>query len=137
MSQSSDQQQKGDFAMTNTKHTRIAELNDRFRKATGSGDPAGASLGRKFMTSGIRALDLRAQLDIAERVIAFDTFTADNDPYGEHDFGSLDYEGQRIFWKIDYYDRASFGTGCDMGSDDPADPAKTLRVLTIMLASEY
>jgi hypothetical protein len=53
----------------------------------------------------------------------------------EHDFGSFDCEGQRIFWKIDYYDRASFGTGCDMGSDDPTDPAKTLRILTIMLAS--
>ena len=41
------------------------------------------------------------------------------------------------FWKIDYYDRASFGTGRDMGSEDPSDPAQTLRVLTIMLASEY
>jgi hypothetical protein len=65
--------------------------------------------------------------EAAERVMAFDTFTADNDPYGEHDFGSLDYEGQRIFWKIDYYDRASFGTGCEMSSDDPTDPAKTAR----------
>jgi Protein of unknown function (DUF3768) len=64
-------------------------------------------------------------------------FTEDNDPHGEHDFGSLDYEGKRIFWKVDYYDRASFGTGRDMGSEDPSDPAKTLRVLTIMLASEY
>ena len=123
--------------MSKTTQTRIAELNDRFRKATGSGDPAGASLGRKFMTSGIRALDLRAQVDIAERVVAFDSFTADNDPHNEHDFGNFEYEGERIFWKIDYYDRASFGTGRDIGSEDPSDPAQTLRVLTIMLASEY
>jgi hypothetical protein len=27
----------------------------------------------------------------------------DNDPHGEHDFGAFEHEGQRIFWKIDYY----------------------------------
>jgi hypothetical protein len=71
------------------------------------------------------------------RLQQFDPSFACRNQATNSDFGSLDYEGQRIFWKIDYYDRASFGTGCDMGSDDPADPAKTLRVLTIMLASEY
>jgi hypothetical protein len=123
--------------MTNSTTQRIAELNDRFRKATGSSDPAGISLGKKVMTSGIRDLGLIAIVEIAERVAAFDSFTADNDPHGEHDFGSLDHDGNRIFWKLDYYDRASFGTGRDMGSEDPSDPATTLRVLTIMLASEY
>jgi hypothetical protein len=124
-------------AMSDTTTTKIAELNDRFRKATGSSDPAGISLGKKVMTSGIRDLGLIAIVEIAERVAAFDSFTADNDPHEEHDFGSFGYDGNRIFWKIDYYDRASFGTGRDMGSEDPSDPAKTLRVLTIMLASEY
>ncbi len=89
------------------------------------------------MTSGIQALGLIATVETAERVAAFDTFTKDNDPHGEHDFGSFDHDRNRIFWKIDYYDRASFGTGHDTGSEDPSDPAKTLRVLTIMLASEY
>lgn len=123
--------------MSATTTSKIAELNDRFRKATGSGDPAGMSLGKKFMTSGVRDLDLMATVEIAERVAAFDSFTADNDPHGEHDFGSFDHNGNRIFWKIDYYDRASFGTGRDMGSEDPSDATKTMRVLTIMLASEY
>ena len=66
--------------MTTSNTQRIAELNDRFRKATGSNDPAGASLGRKVMTNGIRDLGLMATVDIAERVMAFDTFTTDNDP---------------------------------------------------------
>jgi hypothetical protein len=95
--------------MTTNTATRIAELNDRFRKSTGSTDSTGASLGKKVMTCGIRDLGLVATVDIAERVIAFDSFTADNDPHHEHDFGSIDYEGVRIFWKIDYYDRTSFG----------------------------
>ena len=118
--------------MTKTTTNKIAELNDRFRKATGSSDPAGISLGRKFLTSGVRALGLEASVAIAERVMAFDSFTADNDPYEEHDFGSVDYEGQRIFWKIDYYDRRK-----EFLSPDPADPKVTCRVLTIMLSSEY
>jgi Protein of unknown function (DUF3768) len=80
---------------------------------------------------------LLAAVDIGEQVMKFDTFTPDNDPYGEHDFGAFEYSGHKIFWKIDYYDRASFGTGHDMGSEDPSDPAKTLRILTVMLASEY
>ena len=37
-----------------------------------------------------------------------------------------------VFWKIDAYDRA-----LQSGSEDPANPAVTRRVLTIMLASEY
>jgi hypothetical protein len=134
--------EEGETKMSATiNSSRIAELNDRFRKATGNSDPAGISLGKKVMTSGIRDigfdLGLVAIVEIAEQVAAFDGFMPANDPYGEHDFGSFDYEGNRIFWKIDYYDRASFGTGRDMGSEDASDPAKTLRVLTIMLASEY
>ncbi len=62
----------------------------------------------------------------------FDEFTPDNDPYGEHDFGSVSVRGTKLFWKIDYYDLS-----LNFGSKDPADPAQTTRVLTIMLAEEY
>jgi hypothetical protein len=35
-------------------------------------------------------------------LIAFDTFTNDNDPHRERDFGSFDLDGEKLFWKIDY-----------------------------------
>jgi hypothetical protein len=104
---------------------QVRELNDLARTAMGVA-------GRLHQTEGIEALPLATQSAICERVETFSDFTQDNDPYGEHDFGAFDHEGMRIFWKIDYYDRALEG-----GSEDPSDPAKTTRVLTIMLADEY
>ncbi len=62
----------------------------------------------------------------------FDAFTSDNDPHGEHDFGAIDVDGQKLFWKIDYYNPTM-----DLGSEDPSDPAQTTRVMTVMLAEEY
>ena len=59
-------------------------------------------------------------------------FTTENDPYGEHDFGSVTIDGTNLFWKIDYYDLS-----LQYGSSDPSDPAQTARVLTITLAEEY
>ena len=35
----------------------------------------------------------------------FSEFTPDNDPHGEHDFGSFTLVGREFFWKIDYHDR--------------------------------
>jgi hypothetical protein len=93
-------------------------------------------VGRLVQTRGINALPDHIKSAIRQRVEMFDNFTPDNDPYGEHDFGAFtfDHEGEslRIFWKIDYY-------ALDLlhGSEDPADPAQTTRVLTIMLAEEY
>jgi len=104
---------------------KIAELNDLCRKAMGVA-------GRLVQTSGICALSPEDQSAIREKVERFNAFTPDNDPHGERDFGVFVHNGQRIFWKIDYYDT----TLCN-GSDDPADPQQTVRELTIMLASEY
>lgn len=102
----------------------VALLNDAFRKTL--------SGGKVLMTSGVAALPTDVVAMAIRKVVTFDGFTADNDPYGEHDFGSFDLAGHRFMWKIDCYD-----SRCEFGSDDPADPAKTMRVLTIMLASEY
>lgn len=69
---------------------------------------------------------------VLNRVQTHCAFTPDNDPYGEHDFGSLEHEGQVVFWKFDYYDMDMTGM-----SPDPSDPAVTIRVLTVMLAEDY
>lgn len=117
---------------------RIARLNDLARRAMGIACMAVA-------TEGVRALSEADQSRLRELVETFDAFTPDNDPYGERDFGAI-YQGVdgvwstlrpvdvavTVFWKIDAYDRA-----LRFGSEDPADPAVTRRVLTIMLASEY
>ncbi|ODP39765.1 DUF3768 domain-containing protein [Sphingomonas turrisvirgatae] len=103
---------------------QIAALNDAFR--------AGASSGTFAITQGVIALGRGAVVQIMERVQSFTAFYTDNDPYGERDFGAFEWLGQLIYWKIDYYDRQMW-----QGSPDPADPAVTTRVLTIMLASEY
>lgn len=104
---------------------RIAALNDQLRTTF--------LTGRVVLTEGIASLPDHVRLRVETEVKAFAAFTPDNDPYGQHDFGSLDLPYlDRIFWKIDYYD-ASY----EYHSDDATDPNQTRRVLTIMLASEY
>ncbi len=83
-----------------------------------------------MITQGVTALDQTAA--VLQAVMEFNDFNADNDPYGEHDFGSFAIAGQRLFWKFDYYD-----SDMQMASLDPGDDAITVRVLTIMLAEEY
>ena len=104
--------------------TDIKTLNDNFRRTfTG---------GRVMLTAGINALAADDVAEILSRVRNFDDFTTANDPCNEHDFGSFDYKGQKIMFKIDYYDR-----NLQYLSKDPADASKTIRVMTIMLADEY
>ena len=110
-----------------SRHADIAALNDAMRRA---GPFAGT--GQWMTTQGVAIKGCAFAQTALRRVMAFDDFTADNDPYGEHDFGSFEINGLRLFWKIDCYDLA-----LEYGSPDPADPTVTRRVLTIMLASEY
>jgi len=110
--------------MSDDKSARIRELNDKFRR-THSG-------GRVLYTQGVSALPGDVVAKIMSRIETFDDFTADNDPYAEHDFGQVEADGQKVFWKIDYYDLSM-----EAGSEDPSDPAQTTRVMTIMLAEEY
>ena len=101
--------------------TDIKTLNDAFRHSLQGG--------RVMLTYGIKTKTHDEIAEILEKVRSFDNFTTANDPYGEHDFGSFDYKGQKIFWKIDYYD-----LNYEYMSENPSDPTITNRVLTIMLA---
>ena len=104
-------------------HT-IAALNDALRRTLQGG--------RVVMTARVAALPPEQKLVILQRVRMFNHFTEENDPYGEHDFGAFKVDGERYLFKIDYYDPT-----LTMGSEDPADPEQTCRVLTIMHASDY
>lgn len=106
------------------KTARIRALNDTLR-TTFTG-------GRVMLTSGVNGLSEADKAAVMEKVRSFGTFDSSNDPYGEHDFASIEHNGQRYFAKIDYYtlDLAA-------GSEDPSDPARTMRVMTIMRADEY
>ncbi len=105
---------------------KIRALNDAFRTTLDQ------RLGRVMMTAGVDALPSDVKAMVVRRVATFSAFDAENDPHGEHDFGSFTLAGRKFFFKLDYYDSAM-----EFGSEDPADAAKTTRVLTIMLAEEY
>jgi hypothetical protein len=113
--------QKGGAAM-NTE--RIRELNDTFRRNFRGG--------KVVMTSSVDALPDMVKCGALHEVATYDQFDEDNDPHGEHDFGSFELCNRRFFWKIDYYDKA-----LNFGSEDPGDPSVTTRVLTLMLAEDY
>jgi len=107
-----------------SKAARIRVLNDTFRQTF---------LGGKVMyTLGVGSCSEKELAEIVRRVRVFSSFETDNDPYREHGFGSFELGGKTLFWKIDYYDLS-----LEHGSEDPADAAQTIRVLTIMLANEH
>ena len=50
------------------------------------------------------------------------------------DFGAVEFQGHRIFWKIDVYAKDSTFS---WGSETPWDAQQSFRVVTIMLASDW
>lgn len=103
----------------------VRELNDLFRRD-------GRGNGTILVTPGIKELGQEFMLNAFQAVRAFDQFSDENNPWGEHDFGSVDVGDETVFWKLDYYDPT-----LSQGSENPANEALTHRVLTIMLANEY
>ena len=85
-----------------------------------------------IITRGIDLLGEETVDRILNLVKSSNDFSERNDPFGEHDFGAIEYEGNTVFWKIDYYDLDLMNH-----SPDPSDPHVTRRVLTIMLGEDY
>ncbi|MEZ0085201.1 hypothetical protein ABIF72_007699 [Bradyrhizobium japonicum] len=100
---------------------KIALLNDAFRNTFRGG--------KVMMTIGVAELADCVKAEALRQVADFSEFTPENDPHGEHDFGSFDLVGRKFFWKIDLYEEPDV-------KDANGDPVVN-RVLTIMLASEY
>lgn len=119
-----DSVSKGRTMSVTSRTDRIRDLNDAFRTTLDGG--------QCLFTAGVSDLGIPFSMTALAAVRTFRDFTTDNDPHGEHDFGSVQIGEQKLFWKIDYYD-----SSLEFGSNDPADPAQTKRVLTIMLAEEY
>lgn len=122
---------------------KIAAQNDAFRKGFGpcvhtpEGQEKEVLKGWVFITPGVEALPVAEQRRLVRRVRGSRRFPEGDNPNGERDFLSLRVrtnEGiRRAYFKIDYYADGRL----IYGSDDPANPDKTYRVGTLLMASEY
>jgi hypothetical protein len=96
------------------RQAKIIALNDQLR-TTFKG-------GRVQMTRSVYDLDDRLRGRALSVLARYSKFHADS----EHDCGTFIFAGYAFEWRIEY--RGKDGTGV---SPDPADPEKTLRILTL------
>ena len=108
----------------------VAGQNDLFRREMLRDEKT--IPGKTVTTPGVVALGPDFVLAAMLAVASYDGFTEPNDPHGERDFGAFDIVGEKLFWKIDLYD-----TEYRYGTVERANLGCTMRVLTIMLRSEY
>lgn len=118
---------------TNETQQQIATLNDAVRRSLVLPPVLRTTIPHRIMlTRAIALLTPATVSEIMTKVSQFDNFTSNNDPYQEHDFGSFEQDGSTIVWKFSYYDNQ-----LEYGSPTPEDPSQTIRVLTVMLSTEY
>ena len=106
------------------RRAKIRALNDALRTTFRGG--------LVMMTARVATLEKDGQQAVFRKIQTFTAFDDGDDPWGEHDFVSVEHEGQTFFAKIDYYDRH-----LKAHSEDATDANKTCRVMTIMLAEEH
>ena len=113
---------------------KIALLNDELRKKLITGELLKAdSKDKAYITRGASIfVNGMNRMQFLNNVALNRNFTEDNNPHGERDFGNFMYQKEKIFWKIDYKDNSMM-----YHSPDASDPSQTIRVLTIMKASEW
>ena len=111
----------------------IAQQNDAFRTSlTASVKAPGVPPGKLVMTAGIAAQSDEFRAALIDALVTFDAFDSDSDPYGLHEMGVLEIEGERVWFKFDLYDE-----NYEYSAETPTDPKRTRRVLTLLLPSEY
>lgn len=110
--------------MADERAEKIRQLNDSFRTSLRGG--------RVTITGALAQAPQETISLVLLAVVAFDAFTPDDDPYGEHDFGAFDVGGRRYNFKIDYYDLAE-----ENASPDPANPIVTVRIMSVFYAEDY
>ncbi|TDW20471.1 uncharacterized protein DUF3768 [Rhizobium azibense] len=102
----------------------VRALNDKLRRSGKGGQIVIVGALAQAESDEIR----RAAVQVRDYV----AFDPNDDPHGEHDFGSFEIDGQKYFWKIDYYHLTTENL-----SENPADPKVTRRVLSIFYAEDY
>ena len=109
--------------------------NDAFRKFACIGiEPAHPVPGRLVVTPSVISAGDGFVPEALAAVGAQDIFHPEDDPDGQHDFGAVTIQGQKVFWKIDLYEA---GSDFRYGAEMPDNPITTVRVLTIMMASDW
>lgn len=111
--------------MTQSTPMTIAQLNDRFRQHN-------LGHGQVRIAPMVEMMPIEQREALLTMVRSFNDFNENNDLWGEHDFGIVEFQGKKYFWKLDYYADDSY----EYGAEDPSSPS-TRRVMTVMHSSEY
>lgn len=109
---------------SNEQTQRIAALNDQFRSTFRGGEVVNSK--------SLRTLSREQKFELYEKVMAYDDFTPESDPAGEHNIGTIEHYGELYLWAISYYDVDKKGD-----SRNPANEMVTNRVLVIVRADEW
>jgi hypothetical protein len=108
---------------TKERVAEIRRLNTEFRTTFRGG--------QVLLTASVAALPSTDKANGLQAIAEFKAFNEENDPHLEADYGSFDLSGREWWFKIDY-----FAPDMEHASEDPGDPEKTMRVMTVGLSMD-